>query len=235
MTETIIDPEREAVRRAIEEQQSAAEKALQAEQKALEARSRAAAASQAVDALAREREARWAERVVASYPADSAAARQRLAAEWANFQDAASTGSADPLAAYMKWFAAGTEQNRLATRYRLARGQGTGHPPPFGNAVPYLMELESAVSGATHRLLGETDGLALAEWRSVQEGTRPEDDGLTHLEACPGGRTETFTSDHVGKAAPRNDNLPSTRPHRPVAITRCLFCGAQRVDEAAED
>ena len=235
MTETIIDPEREAVRWAIEEQQAAAEKALEAERKATEARSKAAAASQAVDALAREREARWAERVAASYPADAAAARQRLAAEWANFQDAASTGSAAPLSAYMKWLAAGTEQNRLATRYRLARGQGTGHAPPFGNAVPYLMALESAVSGATHRLLGETDGLALAEWRSVQEGTRPADDGLAHLEGCPGGRTETIATEVVGKAAKRSDNLPSTRPHRPVAVTRCLFCGAQRVDEAAED
>ncbi|CAN5425314.1 hypothetical protein BH20CHL6_BH20CHL6_10260 [soil metagenome] len=233
MTETITDPEREAVRGAIEEQQAAAEKALEAERKATEARSKAAAASQAVDALAREREARWAERVVASYPADSAATKQRQTAEWAAFQDAASTGSADPLPPYLKWFAAGTEQNRLATRYRLARGQGTGHPPPFGNAVSYLMALESAVSGATHRLLGETDGLALAEWRSVQEGMRPEDDGLAHLEGCPGGRIETFTSDHVGKAALPNDYLPSSRPHVPVQVTRCLWCGAERVDTAS--
>ncbi len=171
---------------------------------------------------------------MASYLADAAAARQRLAAEWANFQDAASTGSA-ALAAYMKWFAAGTERNRLATRYNLARGQGTGHPPPFDNPAPYLMALEAAVSGATHRLLGETDGLALAEWHSVQEGTRPEDDGLAHLEGCPGGRTETIATEVVGKAVKRSDNLPSTRPHKPVVTTRCLFCGAQRVDEAAED
>jgi len=92
------------------------------------------------------------------------------------------------------------------------------------------MALEAAVSGATHRLLGEADGLAHAEWRSVQEGTRPEDDGLAHLEGCPGGRTETIATEVVGKAVKRSDYTVGTRPHKPAVVVRCTYCGAQRVE-----
>jgi len=153
MTETIIDPEREAVRKAIEEQQAAAQKDLEAEQRAAEARRKAAEAVQRVDAVAQARYEAWAGRVVASAAKDSATGRAAVDAAWTAFEAAASIGSAE-LAAYLAWVRAGTEQNRLATRYRLARGDGTGHQPPFDNPAPYLMALEAAVSGATHRLLG---------------------------------------------------------------------------------
>lgn len=226
---TIIDPEREAVRRAIEEQQAAAQKAAEAEQRAAEARRKAAEAEQRVDAIAQERQAKWAERVVASYPADSAATKQRQAAEWAAFEHAASTGKGE-LAAYMKWLAAGTERNRLAVRYALASGQGTGGGVPFSSVVTYREALEMAVSRAVDRMFGDADDAARAEYQGVLAGMRPEDDGLDHAEGCPGGRLETIATEVVGKAVKRDDNLPSTRPHRPVAVTRCLFCGAQRVE-----
>lgn len=231
MTETTIrDPEREAVRKAIEAEQAATQKANQAALRAAEARSKANEAAQRVDSLARERQERWAQRVVASYAADDAAARKAQDAAWRAFQVAASTGSADPLPAYIEWIRAGTERNRLAGRLHMARGEGTGHGPPFGNISPYLDALKTAVESAASRLFGETETLVLEEYQAVREGARPDDDGLAHQEGCPGGRTETFASERIGKAVTRHDHLPSVRPHTPVTVTRCLWCGAERVD-----
>jgi len=235
------DRDREALRAALEAAQAASQRAIDADLKAGKERAKAADAAEKVDAIAKARQDAWATRVVGTYPAESAAADARHDEAWQAFQDAAGAGG-NTLAAYIDWVSAGVERNRLFTRRMLAGGSGTGHAPPFNRLPPYEEVLAAAVAAAVYKLYGGSEQDALEEASAARQGIRPDDDGLQHAEACPGDRIETFEAERIGKTITRVRTIrlnpfqsgvdeTSSRPHTPVTVTRCLWCGAELVTD----
>jgi len=239
------DRDREALRAALEAEQAASQRAIDAELKAGKERAKAADAAQKVDAIAKARQDAWAARVVGTYPAESAAAATRHDEAWQAFQDSAGAGG-NTLAAYLDWVSAGVERNRLFTRVMLARGNGTGHAPPFNRLTPYDEALAAAVAAAAYKLYSGSEQDALEEASAARQGIRPDDDGLQHAEACPGDRIETFEAERIGQTIARVRTIrlnafesvvdeTSSRPHTPVTVTRCLWCGTERVTDLPAD
>lgn len=233
---TVVDQESAAtVRKLIEDRQAAESRVIEAERTAAEARAKAAAASARVDEAAEARQRAWAERVQGSYPAEVASARAAERAAWRTFEASIEAEPDQTLRRYLEWHRSGTELNRLLRRREyvnvvLGTGGTTGQLS-FGRVVPYPEALETAIGNATSRSYSEALASAEAEYLAVREDRQPTDDGLRHLEGCPGGRTETYDAERVGKTSVRGDALPSSRPHTPVKVTRCLWCGAQRETE----